>query len=209
MFTGIVEEVGTIQSITENKVVVGCRQVLEGTKSGDSIAVNGVCLTVTALAYSGFEADVSPETFKVSALSKLQYGNRVNLERALPADGRFGGHIVSGHIDGVGKIISIKPVNGFYDLEIKLEPEEAKYVVKKGSIAINGVSLTVAEVSGDRIRLAIIPHTFENTSLVQSKAGDFVNIETDILSKYIEKFLSTGDNRSRISVDFLQRNGFC
>ncbi len=209
MFTGIVEEVGTIQSITENKVVVGCRQVLEDTKSGDSIAVNGVCLTVTALADSGFEADVSPETFKVSALSKLQSGNRVNLERALPADGRFGGHIVSGHIDGVGKIISIKPVNGFYDLEIKLEPEEAKYVVKKGSIAINGVSLTVAEVSGDRIRLAIIPHTFENTSLVQSKAGDFVNIETDILSKYIEKFLSTGDNRSRISVDFLQRNGFC
>lgn len=209
MFTGIVEEVGTIQSITENKVVVGCTQVLEGTKSGDSIAVNGVCLTVTALEYSGFEADVSPETFKVSALSKLQSGNRVNLERALPADGRFGGHIVSGHIDGVGKIVSIKPVNGFYDLEIKLEPEEAKYVVKKGSIAINGVSLTVAEISGDRIRLAIIPHTFENTSLAQSKAGDFVNIETDILSKYIEKFLSTGDNRSRISVDFLQRNGFC
>lgn len=209
MFTGIVEEVGKIQSITENKVVVGCRLVLDGTKIGDSIAVNGVCLTVTELADTFFEADVSEETFRVSALSKLQSGSRVNLERALPADGRFGGHIVSGHIDGVGKIVSIKKNNEFCDLEINLEPDEAKYVVKKGSVAINGISLTVAEVCDKIIKIAVIPHTFENTSLKDAKVGDYVNIETDILSKYIEKFLSTGDNRSRISVDFLQRNGFC
>ncbi len=209
MFTGVVEEVGKIQSITKNQLVVECQLVLGGTKNGDSIAVNGVCLTVTEISDNSFAADVSPETFRISALENLRIGDKINLERALSANGRFGGHIVSGHIDGVGKIVSIKPVNGFYDLEIKLEPEEAKFVVKKGSVAINGISLTIAEVSGDRIRLAIIPHTFENTSLAQSKAGDFVNIETDILSKYIEKFLSTGDNRSRISVDFLQRNGFC
>lgn len=209
MFTGIVEEVGKIQCITKNKVVVKCQLVLNDTKMGDSIAVNGVCLTVTGISNASFSADISPETFNVSALQKLQAGDNVNLERALPADGRFGGHIVSGHIDGVGKIISIKSNKEFYDLEIKLEPDEGKYVVKKGSIAINGISLTVADIVQDKIRLAIIPHTFENTTLADSQAGDFVNVETDILSKYIEKFLSTSDNRSSISVDFLQRNGFC
>ena len=209
MFTGIVEEVGTVKAVTDKNITVKCSSVLNGTKIGDSIAVNGICLTVTEISENAFTADVSEETFKVSALNCLKTGSYVNLERALKADGRFGGHIVSGHIDGVAKIKTITPQNGFFNLEIELQENESRYVIRKGSIAINGISLTIADVMNNIVMIAVIPHTYENTCLKYLKNGDYVNIEVDIFAKYVEKFLSTSDNRSRINLDFLQRNGFC
>ena len=208
MFTGIIEEVGTVRTITNNKITINAKTVLEETKLGDSIAVNGVCLTVTSITKNGFDADISPETMQVTVLKNLKAGSCVNLERAISANGRFGGHIVSGHIDGIGKIINIKKNGDFYDIKIELSKELTKYVAKKGSIATNGVSLTVADIDADTIRIAVIPHTFENTNLETLKIGDFVNIETDILAKYVEKFLSTSDNKSGISMEFLAEHGF-
>lgn len=207
MFTGIVEETGKIQFVTDRKVVIKCQKILEDAKIGDSIAVNGVCLTITDINKDTFSADISPETFKVAC--KLNLGNTVNLERAMLANGRFGGHIVSGHVDGVAKIVELKNNGDFYDLKLELSENESKYVIRKGSITVNGISLTIAEVVGGLINLAIIPHTYENTCLKELKIGDFVNVEVDMMAKYIEKFLSTSDNRSRIDFDFLQRNGFC
>ena len=207
MFTGIVEETGKIQFVTDRKVVIKCQKILEDAKIGDSIAVNGVCLTITDINRDTFSADISPETFKVAC--KLNLGNTVNLERAMLANGRFGGHIVSGHVDGVAKIVELKNNGDFYDLKLELSENESKYVIRKGSITVNGISLTIAEVVGGLINLAIIPHTYENTCLKELKIGDFVNVEVDMMAKYIEKFLSTSDNRSRIDFDFLQRNGFC
>lgn len=207
MFTGIVEETGKIQLVTDRKVVIKCQKILEDAKIGDSIAVNGVCLTITDIDKDTFSADISPETFKVAC--KLNLGNTVNLERAMLANGRFGGHIVSGHVDGVAKIVELKNNGDFYDLKLELSENEARYVIRKGSITVNGISLTIAKVEGGLINLAIIPHTYENTCLKELKIGDFVNVEVDMMAKYIEKFLSTSDNRSRIDFDFLQRNGFC
>lgn len=203
MFTGIVEETGRIQSITSNKITVECKTVLEDTKSGDSIAVNGVCLTVTDLTSGSFTADISSETLRV--IAPLKTGGFVNLERAMSANGRFGGHIVSGHIDGVGKFLGANKNNEFH---FELPTELSKYVIKKGSITINGISLTIAGVGVNEITLAIIPHTLENTNLKFLKSGDFVNIEVDMLAKYVEKFLSTVDNKSNISLEFLKENGF-
>lgn len=208
MFTGIVEEIGKILFVTKNRITVEAKTVTEDAKIGDSIAVNGVCLTVTAINSNGFDADVSPETFRVTNLGKLKNGSLVNLERAMPMNGRFGGHIVSGHVDGIGKICLLQKDNEFYNLVIELDKKESKYVVKKGSITVSGISLTVAEIDGNIVRVAIIPHTFENTSLKTLKTGDYVNIETDIISKYVEKFLSTRDNSTGISMEFLRENGF-
>ena len=209
MFTGIIEETGKILSITDKIVVIEADIVLKNTKIGDSIAVNGVCLTVTDLSNCSFCADVSPETFRVSALKELKKGSIVNLERAMAADGRFGGHIVSGHVDSIARIIAIEKNTEFYNLKISLNSDSSRYVVKKGSITIDGISLTVANIANNIVTIAIIPHTFENTNLKTHQKDDLVNIEVDILAKYIEKFLSTSDNRSRIDMDFLQRNGFC
>lgn len=203
MFTGIVEELGKIQRITSDKVTVECKTVLDSTKLGDSIAVNGVCLTVTDLTSNSFTADISSETLRI--IAPLKSGDFVNLERALVANGRFGGHIVSGHIDGKGKFVSINKDN---EISLELPSEIIKYVVKKGSIAINGISLTIAEINNNTIDLAIIPHTLKNTNLKFLKSGDFVNIETDILAKYVEKFLSSSDNKTKVNMTFLQENGF-
>jgi len=208
MFTGIIEEVGKVSTITEKKIIISAQTVLNGTKIGDSIVVNGVCLTVTKMNANTFEADISPETMKVTAFGNLKTGSAVNLERAMSADGRFGGHIVSGHIDGLGKVKSILKENDFYRISIELPAELAKYTVKKGSISIDGISLTIADIKANIISVAIIPHTFENTNLQNLRIGDFVNIETDILGKYVEKFLSTSDNRTGISMEFLMENGF-
>ena len=209
MFTGIIEEKGQISTISDKKIVIKCAKVLEGSKIGDSICVNGVCLTISEQNTNSFTADTSAETLRITTFGKLKSGSVVNLERAMPMNGRFGGHVVTGHTDSVAKIIGIKRHDEFCDLEIELTKEQAKYVVKKGSITIDGISLTVAEIQGQKITIAVIPHTLENTNLIDLKIGDFVNIEVDILAKYIEKFLSTRDNSSGMSLDFLQRNGFC
>ena len=208
MFTGIVEEKGKILSVTNNKISVSANKVLDGTKLGDSIAVNGACLTVVDIKNDCFTADVSEETLKITALNKLKIGSYVNLERAIPINGRLGGHIVSGHVDGIGKVTKITKNEKFYDFEFELNEDNSKYTVKKGSIAINGISLTIAAVRKNIITIAIIPHTYENTALQYLQVGDYVNIETDILAKYVEKFLSTGDNRTGISMEFLHEHGF-
>lgn len=209
MFTGIIEETGKIQSVTNSKIIISADTVLKETKCGDSIAVNGVCLTVTGLKTGSFEADVSSETMKVTALGQLKPEEYVNLERALKLSDRLGGHIVTGHIDGTGRCIYIKKEGDFYNLAIELTSELSRYVVKKGSITVNGISLTVAEVSNNIVNIAVIPLTYENTNLKTIKVNDLLNIETDVLARYVEKFLSTSDNKSGISMKFLMENGFC
>lgn len=208
MFTGIIEELGKVQSVTNNKITVQASTILENTKLGDSIAINGVCLTATRISANSFDADISSETIKVTALKNLKIGSLLNLERALPANGRFGGHIVSGHVDGIGSVKYMNKDGSFFNIGIELPSELTKYVVKKGSIAINGISLTVANIEGNTIEIAVIPHTFENTNLHALQKGENVNIETDILAKYIEKILSTSDNKSRIDMEFLMEHGF-
>lgn len=207
MFTGIVEEIGIIRSITDKNICIECSKVLENTKVGDSISVNGVCLTVTTLSKDCFTADVSPETLKVSSLSDLRCGDSVNLERALLLTDRLGGHIVSGHIDTIGSVSVLSKNNNFYNLKVCFNSIYRKYIVKKGSISINGISLTIADSGDDFVTIAIIPHTFENTALKVLKKGDNVNIEFDILAKYVEKNLLSTDN-SNITMNFLERNGF-
>ena len=212
MFTGIVEETGKIASFQKSangaSIEVECKQVLEGTKLGDSIAINGCCQTVTALTKNGFCARVSDETLSVTTFEKLKPGDFVNLERALCLNSRLGGHIVSGHIDCRGKFLSAKKLTDFYNLTFEIPAGQTKYVVHKGSITVNGISLTIAKLSGNTFECAIIPHTYENTTLHNLVPGDFVNIETDILGKYIEKLLPAQDNKSSIDMKFLQENGF-
>lgn len=218
MFTGIVEEVGTISRISRgtHSAVLHIRgeKVLKGTKIGDSIAVNGICLTVTQLATDGFTADVMHETLNRSALAKLSAGSPVNLERAMAADGRFGGHIVSGHVDGVGKIIRIRRDDTAIWYTIQAEPRILRYIVEKGSITIDGISLTVAESGASSFSVSAIPHTVSHTVLQTKKEGDPVNLETDILGKYVEKLLGGGAEReerpaeSKLTREFLSRYGF-
>ena len=208
MFTGIIEELGKIQYITSNKIEINASRIMDDVKLGDSISVNGVCLTVSKLLNSGFFADISPETLKMTSFSKLKSGCKVNLERAMILNGRFGGHIVTGHIDGICKCKTIRKIGEFYNIAFELNNENLKYIAKKGSVTIDGISLTVADIINNIVTIAVIPHTFENTTLSELKVGDFVNIETDILAKYVEKFLLTGDNRSGINKEFLLENGF-
>lgn len=210
MFTGIVEEVGIIKEIGNNstKLIISSKKVLENTKLGDSIAVNGVCLTVTQLEKDFFCADCTHETLNKSSLGDLKKGSRVNLERAMQLGGRFGGHIVLGHVDGTGKIISRVKDGESIILTIGAEKKLLKYIVEKGSVTIDGISLTVASISADRFSIALIPHTMrENTTTINNKVnGERVNIECDILGKYIEKLCGKSDN---ITMDFLASNGFC
>lgn len=212
MFTGIIEEIGKIKSFTKDSngatIDVECSLVLEDTKLGDSIAINGVCQTVVELTSHSFKARVSDETLKVTTFENFKSGELVNLERALTLNSRLGGHIVSGHVDCKGKFIKIEKLTDFYNLEFEIPQEQSKYIVHKGSITINGISLTVAETNQNRFKIAIIPHTYENTNLKTLNIGDNVNIETDILGKYVEKMLSSKDNNSKISMTFLQENGF-
>lgn len=214
MFTGIVEEIGQIKSFDGSRLVIKCSKVLDGTQIGDSIAINGCCQTVVSVSSNSFSADVSRETLSIT--KGFKPATRVNLERALLPQGlienlsntgkegyvrstRMGGHIVQGHIDGTAKYI------GMSRFEV---PEElSRYIVYKGSITIDGVSLTVSKVERNIFEVAIIPHTLENTTLKYLKSGDFVNIETDILGRYVEKFLST-QNNSNITENFLKENGF-
>lgn len=212
MFTGIIEEIGEVKSFVKDSngatIVVGCKDVLKDTKLGDSIAINGCCQTVVDLGQDFLSARVSDETLDITNFSSLKSGDKVNLERALTLSSRLGGHIVSGHIDCVGKLVKEEQLTDFYNLDFEIPKPQEKYVVYKGSITINGISLTVAKIDENIFRVAIIPHTYNNTNLCYLKIGDCVNIETDILGKYVEKLLSAKDNSSRISLEFLQENGF-
>ena len=195
MFTGIVEECGTVLDVLKNgvsgSVQIQASTVLEGTKTGDSIAVNGVCLTVTKLTKSSFIADVMAETFRRTNLGNLGKNSRVNLERAMAADGRFGGHIVSGHIDGTGIISRIKEEGNAVWIYISAPQSILNLIVEKGSVAVDGISLTVAAVSDKEFAVSVIPHTRENTALSGKKTGAVVNLENDIIGKYAQKLTGT------------------
>lgn len=212
MFTGIIEEIGTVKKISlagkSGSLEIGAKKVLEGTKIGDSIAVNGVCLTVTSLSSATFTADIMAETVRRSSLGSLSSGSGVNLERAMAADGRFGGHIVSGHIDGTGKIARLQKEENAVWVHISAGKEILALIVEKGSIAIDGISLTVASVSDSEFAVSIIPHTASETTLLSKKAGDIVNLENDIVGKYVQKLLSNpaggnNQNKSRNDDKFL------
>ncbi len=215
MFTGIVEEMGCVKSVQRGAVSsfieIKAEVVLPDAHIGDSIAVNGVCLTVTDLTADSFRADVMNETLRRSSLGTLRHGSYVNLERAMSANGRFGGHIVSGHIDGTGIITDIKKDGIAVWYTINSSPEILRYIVEKGSVAIDGISLTVADVSDSCFRISVIPHTAEQTVLGLKKSGDTVNIENDIIGKYVEKLMGNGTDKSQkshITMDFLTENGF-
>lgn len=217
MFTGIIEEIGTIKSINSNgissQLCISTNTILEDTKIGDSIAVNGVCLTVTSIKSNLFTADVMAETLRRSNLGSLIPQSKVNLERAMPANGRFGGHIVSGHIDGTGTIVETKPEGNAVWIKINCSDNLLKYIIHKGSITIDGISLTVAKVTDSDFSVSIIPHTAANTTLLQKKSGDVVNLENDVVGKYIEKLLSfqkidEQKPQSKITEEFLRQNGF-
>lgn len=212
MFTGIVEEIGQIKEFVKlssgAKISIKCSKVLEGAKIGDSVAINGCCQTITEIGQEYFSADVSEETLRITNFEHYKSGVSVNLERALTPTSRLGGHIVQGHIDCTGNLISCDKISNFYNLTFKIPQEEIKYVVNKGSITVNGISLTVAKVCNNIFSVAVIPHTFEQTNLKNLQINDTVNIETDILGRYIEKFLSLDNNKSTIDETFLAENGF-
>lgn len=212
MFTGIIEELGTINSISKNPasavLTINASTVLEDVHMGDSIAVNGVCLTVTSFTDTSFTADVMHETLIRSSLGALRPGSKVNLERAMSADGRFGGHIVSGHIDGTGRITDIKKDDNAVWYTISAPPDILRYIVEKGSIAIDGISLTVAYVDSRCFKVSIIPHTSANTTLALRKPGDTVNLENDCIGKYVEKLLQPYQKTGNITREFLLQNGF-
>ena len=215
MFTGIIEELGTINNIRKNAasavLTIDASTVLEDVHMGDSIAVNGVCLTVTSFTSTSFTADVMHETLNRSSLGSLRSGSKVNLERAMSADGRFGGHIVSGHIDGTGTVSNIKKDDNAVWYTIRTSSDIMRYIVEKGSIAINGISLTVATVTSDTFSISAIPHTVKMTTLSETKEGEVVNLENDIIGKYVEKLIQSPaeeKRKSRITKDFLVKYGF-
>lgn len=215
MFTGIIEEIGTLQTRKDgaksSTLTIQASKVLEDTKIGDSIATNGVCLTVTALHGNCFEADVMAETIRRTNLGELKPGSKLNLERALSLNTRLGGHIVSGHIDGTGQIVSFEKEDNAVWITIKASSELLHYIIEKGSITIDGVSLTVAYVDDSVFKVSIIPHTASETTLLTKKTGDFVNLENDIIGKYVEKLLKPAETKTKkesLSMDFLSQHGF-
>ena len=210
MFTGIVEEIGTVNSIKrgarECVYTFAAEKILSDMNIGDSIAVNGLCLTVTAFGDGWFSADVMNESLRRSNLGDLQKGGKVNLERAMAANGRFGGHIVSGHIDGTGILLSKIRENNAVWITISASEELMHYIVMKGSVALDGVSLTVAKVMKDAFSVSLIPHTGEETTLLSKRAGHKINIECDIVGKYIEKLCTPQKNGT--TEDFLRKYAF-
>lgn len=215
MFTGIVEEIGTIEGISingsSNVIQISANKVLEGTVIGDSIAVNGVCLTVTDISNNSFNADIMPETLNRTYMKNLHKGDKVNLERAMLVGSRFGGHVVSGHIDGIGKITDIVSNDNAVWYTIESSREILYYIVEKGSVALDGISLTVAYVDDRCFKVSIIPHTRSQTILGYKRMGDFINIENDIYGKYINKFWTEQqkvEKKSNITEEFLRENGF-
>lgn len=209
MFTGIIEETGAIRAVQRGAksavLTVEAQKILEDVHIGDSIATNGVCLTVTSVRGSCFTADVMNETLRRSSLGGLTPGSRVNLERAMPANGRFGGHIVSGHIDGTGTVVSVRRDDIAVWYTIRTTPQLMRYIVEKGSIAIDGISLTVAAVETDRFSVSVIPHTAQETTLGEKRPGATVNLENDVIGKYVEKLMQ---KERGVTLEFLAQNGF-
>ena len=219
MFTGIIEEVGTLlatrKASKSESLTIEAPYVLQDAKVGDSIAVNGICLTATSISGNTFTADVMAETMRRTSLGTLHTGSKVNLERAMAAGGRFGGHIVSGHIDGTGTIANMEREENAVWVTIETTPQIMKYIIEKGSIAIDGISLTVAKVTAQDFSVSIIPHTAAQTTLSQRKVGDIVNLENDVIGKYVEKLLRPAEaptkpetKDSSITMDFLEKYGF-
>lgn len=212
MFTGLVEEIGTVEKIKKGSksasLTIKAHKIFDDLKIGDSVSTNGVCLTVTSINNNTFTADVMNESIKRSNLADLKSGSYVNIERAMCLNSRFGGHIVSGHIDGVGLILKIKKEDIAILYSIKTSEKLTRYIVEKGSITIDGISLTVTKVSKDNtFEVSVIPHTTEQTILCKKRVGDKVNLENDIIGKYIEKFV-TYKNKKGITLDMLNEYGF-
>lgn len=216
MFTGIIEEIGKIEAVQKGSkssiLRIAASKVLEDCQIGDSIACNGVCLTVTSMAEGSYECDVMAETLRRSNLGELKVGDPVNLERALALGSRLGGHIVSGHIDGRGSIVSMEREDNAIWVTIRAEKEILRYIIEKGSIAIDGISLTVAYVDEEVFKISMIPHTGEATTLLSKKAGDSVNLENDLIGKYVEKLLFTKEEKKEkkeeVSLELLTEYGF-
>ena len=215
MFTGIVEELGSIRSVHRGQhssvLSIAAKDFLSDLKVGDSVAVNGVCLTATTVDSGGFTADVMHETLNRSSLGSLTVGSHVNLERAMAANGRFGGHIVSGHIDGTGTITALRKDDNAVWYTISASQELLRYIVEKGSIAIDGISLTVAEVGDSWFSISAIPHTVAVTTLGEKRPGDTVNLENDVIGKYVEKLLRPQPQetaKSSLTLEFLAQHGF-
>jgi riboflavin synthase len=214
MFTGIIEEVGRVAAITirveQRRITVSCSKVLPELKVGDSVSVSGVCLTAVEIAADSFSADLAQETWRRTSFARLKKGALVNLELPMRASGRFDGHVVQGHVDGVGTVISFAPIadGNDYVLVINVSSELTRYIVSKGSLAIEGISLTVAAIEGTEVRVAIIPHTAEVTNLSSLKTGDTVNLEVDVVAKYVEKMMAGSKTAGTIRVEKLVRAGF-
>ncbi|MFB6467313.1 riboflavin synthase [Cytobacillus sp. Hz8] len=218
MFTGIVEEMGTISAIKQTResivMTIGANTIFEDMATGASIAVNGVCLTVTSFTDKSFSVDVMPETFRATGLKVLKRGSKVNLERAMGMTGRFGGHFVSGHVDGVGRILKKTPVDNAVYYEIEAPEEILHYIILKGSVAIDGTSLTVFGLSDSTFTISLIPHTLDETVIGMKGSGEIVNLECDMLSKYVAHFLSSRsgqgrkDKQSNMTMAFLEEHGF-
>ncbi len=214
MFTGIIEEVGRIELIRESdgnrRITVSAPTVAKELKKGDSVAVSGVCLTAVEITEKTFSADLAQETWRLTSLSRIHEGALVNLELPMRADGRFGGHIVQGHVDGTGTVTRFDQLPGAdnFWLTIRIPSELERYVISKGSLSIEGISLTVAKIEGTQVEIAVIPHTAENTNLKSLKAGDPVNLEVDALAKYVEKMMRKESPESTLSVEYLVSQGF-
>ncbi|MGE7926120.1 riboflavin synthase [Lysinibacillus xylanilyticus] len=212
MFTGIVEDIGTVKTLQSDKqsmeITVVSKKMIEDVNLGDSIAVNGVCLTVTHFNEQELTMDVMPETVRATNLQQLTVGDQVNLERAMSANGRFGGHFVSGHVDGVGKILRKRPLANAVYIDIELSKELTSYCIPKGSITIDGTSLTLFHVEENGVTVSLIPHTYKETILGMKKIGALVNVETDLVGKYILHQLKSRQESPTITRDFLAQNGF-
>ncbi|WP_025948554.1 riboflavin synthase [Geobacillus thermocatenulatus] len=213
MFTGLIEEIGTIEQMKQTGdaivMTIGAKRVLEDVRLGDSIAVNGVCLTVTSFTEQQFTVDVMPETVKATALKTLKLGSKVNLERAMAAGGRFGGHFVTGHVDGVGRIIRQWPKANAVYYEIEVPASLRAYMIEKGSVAVDGTSLTIFGLSERTFIVSLIPHTREATILGEKRPGDLVNIECDMIGKYVAAFLAAkATPTSKLTAEFLEQHGY-
>ena len=214
MFTGIIEEVGRIESIAREedsrRITVSSRKLVKQLSKGDSIAVSGVCLTAVSITAQSFAADLAQETWKRTAFSRIKQGALVNLELPMRADGRFGGHLVQGHVDGTGKFLALDPLPDANDywLRIEIPSELARYVIFKGSLSIEGISLTVAHLEGTRVSAAILPHTAEMTNLRSLKPADPVNLEVDMIAKYVEKMMKGGSANHTLTLEKLVSEGF-